>query len=173
MLSLDQLMETRSLADGAQQDNDQMYIYQHPIRITSTSASLSVMTSNQSNTVTSAVAIFNLALAYHLAGIERGNNATVLRRALSLYEYVLKIVNGRAHGDCTFFTMATINNLGQIERTLLEDDSANFRFHQLLSLLLPFMDSNRMDGMHLEGFINNILQIIFEAARAVAPAAAA
>jgi hypothetical protein len=100
------------------------------------------------------IVVFNLALSLHLRAMEtkdKSSRTYHLQRAAQLYEqaYNLQWAHGTGVLATTnLFSMAALNNLGQVFRCLREDEKAGHCFAHLKSTLLFMVDRN---GENLKG----------------------
>lgn len=95
------------------------------------------------------IVVFNLALCSHLRAMESKEQAFRsyhLRKAAQLYEQSFNLQG--AHGASgplatkNIFSMAALNNLGQVFRCLRENEKADKCFSNLLSTLMFMVDQN-------------------------------
>lgn len=119
--------------------------------------------------------IFNLALAHHLRAMElkddgddndRRYKQLQLKRAVLLYElaYKLQMEGISGSGLSTVFVMATLNNLGQIHKILMQHDTACECFQHLLSTLMFALDTGGvLPVSDLDGFFRNTAFLMFRA----------
>jgi tetratricopeptide (TPR) repeat protein len=104
------------------------------------------------------IVVFNLALSFHLRAMETKNQSSRthhLQRAAQLYEqaYNLQWTHGTGVLATTnLFSMAALNNLGQVFRCLCEDEKAGHCFAHLLSTLLFMVDHRNAENRRKESF---------------------
>jgi tetratricopeptide (TPR) repeat protein len=124
------------------------------------------------NVVISISIVFNLALAHHLRAMELKDDdggqhkQLQLKRAVLLYElaYKLEMEGISGSGPSAVFVMATLNNLGQIHKILMERDTACKCFQNLLSTLMFAVNTGGvLPVLDLDGFFRNIEFLIFQA----------
>jgi tetratricopeptide (TPR) repeat protein len=122
--------------------------------------------------VYAAAIVFNLALAHHLTG-ENSCNPLFLQKAVKLYERALALAQTEDYigDDSVLFHLAIINNLGQVYKELKRNMLAGKCFHQLLSLLMYFLDCSEDGTSSYEEFFSNVSHLIFPSGSVVAPAA--
>jgi tetratricopeptide (TPR) repeat protein len=107
------------------------------------------------------VIIFNLALAHQLSAMERHDvsesaSLLLLSKAAQLYELVFNL---QQEDECmennALFSMATINNLALVYKSLDDSENAEKCFRYLLSILMLFVgcDGEQISGF--EGFFRN------------------
>jgi hypothetical protein len=104
--------------------------------------------------------LYNLALAHHLKALSSNNCAESLRRAHFLYELVLSLNESEGIEFNIIQTMAIVNNLGQVHRTLGSQDRAQLCFQHLLSTIMFVNDMHVGHELNLEGFIANVVPLI-------------
>lgn len=127
----------------------------------------------QTGETLSFIVVYNLALAWHLWGLEASEieeKQLFLRKALNLYRLAHGIIiNGRMTVKPSHF-MALVSNTGHAHICLGDIDRANACFHLLLGTLMCVVDQG---GQHacefLDGFIFNVASLILE--EQTAPAA--
>lgn len=164
--------ETNKESDGdmdIDQQDSGYYIYRTPMPVPST-----MNVSNYEEIVTVTVMImFNLALAHHLSALEEGSehSHSRIQKAIKLYEYAYNMQRDERLINNVFFTMAILNNLGQIYHAMNAGDIAEKCFQQLLSTLMLLVDCGEGRGMvsGLEGFFQNTTHLVLH----LGPAAAA
>jgi hypothetical protein len=118
--------------------------------------------------VLSYAVMYNLALAYHLRGMEEHGNSSLRDRCLStsaaLYEHAHQLLETHAEELelSILHEMAIASNLGHIYRFLGRDDRARLCFEHLLSMMLYVVDCGRdgnIAGM-MDGFFYNVMPLI-------------
>jgi hypothetical protein len=104
--------------------------------------------------------LFNIALAYHLGGIEcTKSKEAKLRKALRLYECASSM-RKNVHLQITY-TLAIVNNVGHIQESLGEQQKAQQSFQQLLSTLMCVMESGEENCRgEWDIFLHNITHIV-------------
>lgn len=114
--------------------------------------------------VLSYAVMYNLALAYHLRGMEEHGNSSLKDRCLctsaALYEHAHQLLE--ANELSILHEMAIACNLGHIYRTLGSEDRARLCFEHLLSMMLYVVDCGRdgkIMGM-MDGFFYNVMPLI-------------
>jgi tetratricopeptide (TPR) repeat protein len=136
------------------------YIYRTPMQVSSTMK----VSSYEESVIMSVMIMFNLALAHHLSGLDEGceHSHSQLQKAVKLYEYAYNMQRDEHLVNNTFFTMATLNNLGQIYQTMKASDIAEKFFQQLLSTLMFVVDCREGRGKFsgLEGFFQNTTHLV-------------
>jgi hypothetical protein len=138
-------------------------------------------TTYHSSVMVSVVAIFNIALAHHLAAamLDKENKvrrSQLLRKAAKLYELAHNMQREEEWMENTsLFTMAIVNNLGLIYRCLDESETSGKCFQQLLSTLMFFTDcgleNHQRDVRAFAGFFRNTSNLIFHCSSGAAAAA--
>ena len=127
----------------------------------------------------STIIIFNLALAFHLSALgittatssssssnchNNNKNKALARltKALKLYELALTLQEQEKIQGNALFTLATVNNMGVIQRSIGESDKqARDYFEFLLSNLLPmFAGIGKEDIFPLTAFFSNAINVL-------------
>jgi hypothetical protein len=94
--------------------------------------------------------VFNLALAFHLSAMACSDlslRVQYLQKASILYGHANNLqLNVGDIARTNLFYMATLNNLGQVHRSLGDDEKARYYVAQLLSALL-FLQQRASDKM--------------------------
>jgi hypothetical protein len=111
------------------------------------------------------VAVFNLALAHHLGGMEDTPSSTnLLQKAAKLYEFGVHIQEGQQSDDYStgiLFFLATLNNLGDVHRRLGNTMKSEQCFGQLLSILMFLNDSGEQSSSsNLEMFFRSTFFLV-------------
>ena len=110
--------------------------------------------------VFSAVAIFNLALAHHLGGMEDTPSSTnLLKKAAKLYRFGVNIQGQGSYG--IIFFLATLNNLGEVHKRLGQFLKSEQHFKQLLSTLMFLTASGeQVSSSELELFFKSTFFLV-------------
>jgi len=120
------------------------------------------------------VAIYNLALSYHLQYEEGGDATNVqnLHKARCLYEYAYGILKTREVEISELHLMALANNLAAVHRALGDEEKTGLCLQQLLSLLMYAIDYGHTDQLEdsLDGFVESVLALMISETE-TAPAA--
>lgn len=161
-----------------QEQQQHMNIYRHPILLREDGDDSSAVSTLE----TSAVIIFNLALAYQLSYAMAGTNGGQLLRvqkAAKLYEMAYKLINDPSSttdsSNTWFFLMATVNNMAVTFHEMNEVTASSRLFQHLLSMMMLFQDCGRAGGQgafaseqhqlsfstYASGFIQNVTPYIF------------
>jgi tetratricopeptide (TPR) repeat protein len=155
--------ETNDKSNGGMDVDKQdsgYYIYRTPMQVPSTMK----VSSYEENVILSVITMFNLALAHHLSGLDEGfeHSHSQIQKAVKLYEYAYNMQRDEGLVNNTFFTMATLNNLGHIYQTTKASDIAEKFFQQLLSTLMFVVDCREGGGKFsgLEGFFQNTSHLV-------------
>ena len=147
------------------------YVYQDPINI-----------SMESSTLVQAYIIavmFNLALAFHLHGLQQlhhqqqqhraaSRNGHGLENALRLYELCYEMLASERINPGLCFIMVLANNLGHVHTMFRSYDKARQCFEHLLSILVYRMDCNdTIDTTEFtqatwEGFVCNTSSLVLK-----------
>ena len=106
------------------------------------------------------VLIFNLALAHHLSSKIKSKSHRVsdLKKAAKLYQLAYN-ANEEFCESNILFTLATVNNLGLIQKELNDKEASQQCFDHLLSVVMFLVDSKRsldMESDHIDGFLRNV-----------------
>jgi hypothetical protein len=180
MCSTASIIPEQSLSHVVDTDDEQAYyyIYCKGIRIEpmSTSTSSSSSCSSSSGTqrrmvIYSTIIIFNLALAFHLSTLDtssspqkhKNKTSARLTKALKLYELALTLQEQERIKGNVFFTLATVNNMGVIQRSIGESDKqARGYFEFVLSNLLPVFAGigKESNACPLTAFFHNAITVL-------------
>jgi tetratricopeptide (TPR) repeat protein len=140
-IDLDTFMMTHGKSDKDPKDGNEsssdFLVYKSPIRIPESLFQQEGFDSEE--VLFSVIAIFNLALAHHLSGLESKVSSTnMLQKAVKLYEYGVQIQESHRSDECpcTLFFLSTLNNVGDIHRRLGDALTSERCFQQLLSILM-------------------------------------
>jgi tetratricopeptide (TPR) repeat protein len=105
------------------------------------------------------VIIFNLALAHQLSAMEcsDGSESASLRlsKAAQLYELAFNLQRDECMEDNALFSMATINNLALVYKSLNDSENAEKCFQYLLSILMLFVGCGEQTSEFVEYFFRN------------------
>ena len=123
-----------------------------------------------------AILMYNCAMAYHLNGLEESDleaRDTKLQQALYLYQaaHGIHLNNQVEQVDNVDFTLAILNNVGQIHDLLGNISVSKRCFGRMLRILMMFVETNRSEDVtaRMELFFLNISRFILE--KPAAPAA--
>jgi tetratricopeptide (TPR) repeat protein len=104
------------------------------------------------------VIIFNLALAHQLSAMEcsdESESASLrLRKAAQLYELAYNLQRDECMENNALFSMAAINNLALVYKSLNDSENAKTCFQYLLSILMLFVGCGEQIS-EIEGFFRN------------------
>jgi tetratricopeptide (TPR) repeat protein len=143
----------------------EVFVFTNPILV---SDEINRMNYNFSSKL-SIVAMYNLALSYHLCAIQK-QSLQHIEKALSYYQLAYKILIDESHVVVSQ-AMAIINNIGQIHRLLRNDAGAKDCFEYLLSTMLFVQQIGESDRIqNWESFLSNVMDFIVDNPK---PAAAA
>lgn len=110
------------------------------------------------------VILYNLALSYHLRGMEEevGHlRLAYLDKAKTLYEHSHSILSNQRLEISLIFTMAITSNLGHIHQLSGNQETAFNCFQHLLSILLYVIDCGHVEEIKsIDGLIENIMPLI-------------
>lgn len=167
MCSAASIIPEHGLSHVVSEDEQAYYIYCKAIqieqRITCSSSS-----AQRRMVIYSTIIIFNLALAFHLSTITKSpqsshkNKLARLTKALKLYELALSLQEQEQIKGNVFFTLATVNNMGVIQRSIGESDKqARDYFEFVLSNLLPvFAGMGKPNACPLTAFFRNAINVL-------------
>ncbi len=114
------------------------------------------------------VAMYNLALTYHLQFEDNDDTTNVqnLHKAHYLYEYAYGILKSQEVEVSTLHLMALTNNLATVHRALGDEEKADLCLQQLLSLLMYVIDCGHSHELEdsLDGFVETVLPLIISGA---------
>jgi hypothetical protein len=159
--------------------DDEDYIYQRPIVIPPIPAVIH-SESPASKVAVMSIIVFNLALAYHLHGIADTDPVSSVRRfaeAAKYYEFGFQLQQGSSQDDggINYYSMAVLNNLGQVFRAVNEEENASRCFSHLLSTLLFLMERNHGGNNHsvacVNGFFRTTSHLVLKEKEAAAASA--
>lgn len=114
--------------------------------------------------VLSYVILYNLALSYHLRGMDEEEHhlkVAYLQKALTLYEHAHHILSSQDIELSLLHTMAIASNLGHIHHVVGDEQRAQMCFQHLLSTILYVVDCG--EGSKIEtfdGFFRNVMSLI-------------
>jgi hypothetical protein len=110
------------------------------------------------------VALYNLALASHLSGLQK-KCVVRLQRALRCYELSYKLQMQKTAKISPVPAMSVLNNIGTIYRLLNDQETSNKFFQHLLSAMVFFRETGEPDcmvGDTLSGFWSNVMSLILK-----------
>ena len=121
--------------------------------------------------ICSTIIIFNLALAFHLSTLtttsssshkSKNKHVARLTKAFKLYELALTLQEQEQIKGNVFFTLATVNNMGIIQRSIGESDKqAHNYFEFVLSNVLPvFAGIGKENVCPLTAFFRNAINVL-------------
>lgn len=145
-------------------DDEEMdeFVYQDPIRIPKEA----IRNSYQFNTAMSIMLIFNLALAHQLYAFEDEtfSRHMMLEKSAKLYECAYSLLLQQNFESNLLFVLATVNNLGQVHRSLDQSgESATKCFEHLLSILMFLVDSDQGEKTpYFEGFLRSTSHLVLQ-----------
>jgi tetratricopeptide (TPR) repeat protein len=120
------------------------------------------------------VALYNLALCYHLQYEDNDDttNGQNLHKAQYLYEYAYDILKSQEIEISELHLMALANNLAAVHRALGDEEKTRLCLQQLLSLLMYAIDYGHTDQLEdsLDGFVETVLPLMISETE-TAPAA--
>jgi hypothetical protein len=173
--SLDSFVVTNAALHEEIGSDDEDYIYNRPIVIPPIPAIIH-SESPASKVAVISIMIFNLALAHHLHGnADPDPCSSVLRfaKAAKLYELGFE-VQGTQDDGSNFYSMAVLNNLGQVFRAVNEEEKASRCFSHLLSTLMFLMEihgGNDHSVACVDGFSRTTSHLVLKEKEATAAAA--
>lgn len=135
------------------------FIYRHPIRIPRQAINHE---SFQFSSTVSIMLIFNLALAHHLHAIEATFSRPMFEKSAKLYECAHNLLLQQDFESNVLFVLATINNLGQVHRSIDQGEMATKCFQHLLSTLMFLVecDHEAEKTPSFEGFLRSASHLI-------------
>lgn len=146
------------------------FIYSKGIRM----ETLNSPNSHRAMIISSTIIIFNLALAFHLSTLSvshQSRRIAGLTKALQLYGLALTLQEREQVKGNTFFTLATVNNMGVIQRLLGESEKKTREYFEfVLSNLLPLFTCGEKFAFPLTDFFHNAVSVL-NGQRTSAPAA--
>jgi len=133
-------------------DTDPLKTYDKAIRILQLNQDSSFYTPEQES-LTSVVLLYNMALAFHLMHTHH-------RKALQLYEMALQLLENFPHDEANvlFFSMAVINNMGNIYSSFMDWENTDKCMDSLKYFLEKFYQC--CDGSYSEETIYFLLNTI-------------
>jgi tetratricopeptide (TPR) repeat protein len=135
----------------------ELFVFTNPILV---SHEINRMDYNFSSKL-SIVAMYNLALSYHLCAFQR-QSLEHIEKALSYYQLAYKILIDETHVVVSQ-AMAILNNIGQIHRLLRNDAVAKDCFQYLLSTMLFVLQIGEADRIqNWESFLSNVMEFIVD-----------
>jgi hypothetical protein len=119
------------------------------------------------------VILYNLALSYHLRGMENEEEhlrVAYLQKALTLYEHAHHILSSQAPVDLSLLhTLAIASNLGHIHHVIGDEEKAQVCFQHLLSTILYIVDCGEGAKIEkLEDFVRIVMPFICNSSSAPA-----
>jgi hypothetical protein len=175
-ISLDPFLITKADQHEEIGSEDEDYIYHRPIVIPPIPAIIH-SDSPASKIAVMSVIVFNLALAHHLHGISDPGPCSSLRRfskAAKLYKIGFKLQACSQDYGVNFYSMAVLNNLGQVFRAANEEEKASHCFSHLLSTLACLMErhgGNDHSIACVDGFFRTTSHLVLKEKEAAAAAA--
>uniref|UniRef100_A0A7S1GNN8 Uncharacterized protein n=1 Tax=Cyclophora tenuis TaxID=216820 RepID=A0A7S1GNN8_CYCTE len=137
------------------------FVYRRAIRIYSTP--LTAATQRDNFVDESAIVVYNLALAFHLSGVN--NNTEFLRRAIRFYEIANSILQRQREQPSNqlksvLLNMAVLNNMGQIRHSLMEFEQARKCFSEVSTILVNLNQAGLLTQCltpaDCDGFVLNV-----------------
>ena len=111
------------------------------------------------NSKLSIVAMYNLALSYHLCAIQK-QSLEHIQKALSYYQLAYNILIDETHVVVSQ-AMVILNNIGHIHRLLRNDAGAKDCFEYLLSTMLFVLQIGEADRIqNWESFLSNVMDFV-------------
>jgi tetratricopeptide (TPR) repeat protein len=138
-------------------DPNHRSIFCQPILLSSKQATSSVEACNMA----SFAIMFNLAMTYHLNGMESvATRQGKLRKALRLYEFAYSVQMQESIQLQITYTLGMVNNLGHIHEILGDNQKAQQCFQHLLSTLMYMTESGANFGCQWDIFYHNVTQLV-------------
>jgi hypothetical protein len=150
------------------QSLDQPFVFTDPIEIPAEVTK--VAPTQRLFSKLSMVAMYNLALAFHLSALELAS-VTRLVRAQKLYEFAFHMHLEESCDVTLLYSLALMNNLGLIYRLLGDEGRSGQCFQHLLATMMFLLESEEAQKIQQwDGLMSNVLGLIFTE-QAVAAAA--
>lgn len=107
--------------------------------------------------------MYNIALSNHLLGMEGGLSLEALRKALAIYELAYNSQRRRGTSLPTMQVIAIMNNVGQINSVLQNQERANSCFNHLMTVIFSLVSRGRGQTIvQLDGFVSNLAPLLFK-----------
>ena len=154
---VDQCMLLRDTNEDDEESPAHTFVYDQGIML---------LPSVQDPAVVASIAIFNLALAYHLMATRNhdGVCSELLQKACRLYQVAHKVQNMT---DNALFQFAILNNIAVIYREIGNESVANNCIDYLMPVFMMFVDRGRFEELrHVRGFLVNVPCTLVTAAAA-------
>jgi hypothetical protein len=141
------------------QSPDQPYVFMDPIEIPAEVAK--VTPTQRLFSKLSMVAMYNLALAFHLSALELAS-VTRLVRAQKLYEFAFHMHLEESCDVTLLYSLALMNNLGLVYRLLSDERRSSQCFQHLLATMMFLLESEEAQKIQQwDGLMSNVLGLIF------------
>jgi tetratricopeptide (TPR) repeat protein len=136
--------------------DEKMFVFRNPLLVSEKRTG-----SFQVSAKTSLVALYNLAMAYHLSGLQN-QCAKRLKQALSYYELSYKMLLDEQHVVVSQ-AMIILNNIGQIHRLLQNEEGAKNCFQYLLTTMMFVQQTGEASRIqNWDSFLSNVLDLIVQ-----------
>jgi tetratricopeptide (TPR) repeat protein len=136
--------------------NEKMFVFRNPLLVSEKRTG-----SFQVSAKTSLVALYNLAMGYHLSGLQN-QCAKRLKQALSYYELSYKMLLDEQHVVVSQ-AMIILNNIGQIHRLLQNEEGAKNCFQYLLTTMMFVQQTGEASRIQSwDSFLSNVLDLIIQ-----------
>jgi tetratricopeptide (TPR) repeat protein len=136
--------------------DENMFVFRNPLLVSEKRTD-----SFQVSAKTSLVSLYNLAMGYHLSGLQR-QCAKRLKQALSYYELSYKMLLDE-HNVVVSRAMIILNNIGQIHRLLQNEEGAKNCFQYLLATMMFVQQTGEASRIqNWDSFLSNVLDLIVQ-----------
>jgi hypothetical protein len=174
--SLDHFLITKAAQHEEIGSDDEDYVYHQPIVIPPVRA-ITHSESLACKMAVMSIIIFNLAMAHHLHAIADPKPYSRVRRfekAAKLYELGFELQGNQDDGYGNFYSMAVLNNLGQVFRAIDEEEKASYCILRLLSTLMLVVErhgGNDHSVACVDGFFRTTSHVVLKEKEAAAASA--
>jgi tetratricopeptide (TPR) repeat protein len=136
--------------------DEKMFVFRNPLLVSEKRTD-----SFQVSAKTSLVALYNLAIGYHLSGLQN-QCAKRLKQALSYYELSYKMLLDEQHVVVSQ-AMIILNNIGQIHRLLQNEEGAKSCFQYLLTTMMFVQQTGEASRIqNWDSFLSKVLDLIVQ-----------
>jgi hypothetical protein len=145
------------------------FVFRDPIEIPL--AALTSQPSEQLYTKLTLVVMYNLALSFHLSAL-KSTSVSRLLRAKRLYEFVFQMHLEDTCDATLLYSLALMNNLGLIYNVLGDEERSSQCFQHMLATMMFLLECDEAHTIkQWDGFISNVMFLIFTEQQPIAPAA--
>jgi hypothetical protein len=181
--SMDQIIEF-STTPAEDREGDEHFVFRRAVRIQNPRSSPTArrILSEDGLEMMAAVAIFNLALSFHLSTVKDDETLALrknegLQKAVQLYECAFELLYSEDWASSSFVTMAILMNLAHahalLGNTQVSEDCSQQLMSALMFLVVETQDAHiSVDGVKFDYFFRSLLHLVFGTReRSTAPAA--